>query len=139
MGVVFTETATRGVLYKKVCLEISQNSQENTCARVSFLIKLQFNKVVYSISFATGLIVILGYLWTRHIYCQKKVKIPSENNAFIVKTFIFSRIFVEQIEYITYLALSWSYKNWLIKSLCHSKQHRHLESVPFCHRLYPPL
>ena len=26
---------------KKVLLDISQNSQENTCARVSFLIKLQ--------------------------------------------------------------------------------------------------
>ena len=26
---------------KKMFLEISQNSQENTCARVSFLIKLQ--------------------------------------------------------------------------------------------------
>ena len=26
---------------KKVILEISQNSKENTCARVSFLIKLQ--------------------------------------------------------------------------------------------------
>ena len=34
-----TEAATRGVLWKKVFLEISQNSQENTCARVSFLIK----------------------------------------------------------------------------------------------------
>ena len=30
------EVATRGVLCKKVFLEISQNSQENTCARVSF-------------------------------------------------------------------------------------------------------
>ena len=29
------------VFYKKVFLEISQNSKENTCARVSFLIKLQ--------------------------------------------------------------------------------------------------
>ena len=37
---LFTEAATRGVLYNKVFLEISQNSQENTCARVSFLIKL---------------------------------------------------------------------------------------------------
>ena len=36
-----SEAATRGVLCKKVFLEISQNSQENTCARVSFLIKLQ--------------------------------------------------------------------------------------------------
>ena len=35
-----TEAATRGVLWKKVFLEISQNSQENTCAKVSFLIKL---------------------------------------------------------------------------------------------------
>ena len=38
---ILTEAATRGVLFKKVFLEISQNSQENTCARVSFLIKLQ--------------------------------------------------------------------------------------------------
>ena len=36
-----TEAATRGVLCKKVFLEISQNSEENICARVSFLIKLQ--------------------------------------------------------------------------------------------------
>ena len=41
----WTEAAIRGVLCKKVFLEISQNSQENTCARVSFLIKLQLNKV----------------------------------------------------------------------------------------------
>ena len=38
---MFAEAATRCVLQKKVFLEISQNSQENTCARVSFLIKLQ--------------------------------------------------------------------------------------------------
>ena len=36
-----SEAATRGVLWKKVFLEISQNSQQNTCGRVSFLIKLQ--------------------------------------------------------------------------------------------------
>ena len=30
------EAATRGILCKKVFLEIWQNSQENTCARVSF-------------------------------------------------------------------------------------------------------
>ena len=36
-----SEAATIGVLWKKVFLEISQNSQENTCARVSLLIKLQ--------------------------------------------------------------------------------------------------
>ena len=30
---------------EKVVLEISQNSQENTCARDPFLIKLQFSKI----------------------------------------------------------------------------------------------
>ena len=36
-----TEAATGDVLCKKVFLKNLQNSQENTCARVSFLIKLQ--------------------------------------------------------------------------------------------------
>ena len=35
------ETATGGVLLKSCFLKISQNSQENTCVGVSFLIKLQ--------------------------------------------------------------------------------------------------
>ena len=35
------EAATRGVLWKKVFLKISRNSQENTCTRASFLLKLQ--------------------------------------------------------------------------------------------------
>ena len=35
------EAATRGVLLKKVFLEMSQNSQENTCAKASLLIKLK--------------------------------------------------------------------------------------------------
>ena len=38
---VFSEAVVRRCSVKKVFLEISQNSQENTCARVSFLIKLQ--------------------------------------------------------------------------------------------------
>ena len=36
-----TEAATGGVLIKKVFLGILQNSQENTCVRVSFLTKFQ--------------------------------------------------------------------------------------------------
>ena len=35
-----SEAATGGVLSEKVFLEISQSSQENSCARISFLIKL---------------------------------------------------------------------------------------------------
>ena len=38
-----SEAATRGVLYKEVFLEILQNSQENTCARVSFLMAQLFS------------------------------------------------------------------------------------------------
>ena len=36
-----SEAATGSVLLEKVFLEISQNLQENTCGKVSFLIKLQ--------------------------------------------------------------------------------------------------
>ena len=36
-----TEAATACVLKEKVFLEVLKNSQKNTCARVSFLIKLQ--------------------------------------------------------------------------------------------------
>ena len=39
-NICFSKAATRGALWKKVFLEILQNSQENTYARVSFLIKL---------------------------------------------------------------------------------------------------
>ena len=34
-AIIYTEAATGGFLFEKVLLEISQNSQENTCARVS--------------------------------------------------------------------------------------------------------
>ena len=34
-AIIYTETATGGVLFEKIYLEISQNLQENTCARVS--------------------------------------------------------------------------------------------------------
>ena len=38
-----SEAATRGILYEKVVLEISQNSQENTCARASFTVFKKIN------------------------------------------------------------------------------------------------
>ena len=38
---IHTEAVVQMCSVKKVFLEISQNLQENTCARVSFLIKLQ--------------------------------------------------------------------------------------------------
>ena len=45
---VFTnEAVTQRCSLKKMFLEISQNSQGNTCARVSFLIKLQASGLSY--------------------------------------------------------------------------------------------
>ena len=40
-ALVLLKAATRGILWNKVFLEISQNSQENACAKVPFLTKLQ--------------------------------------------------------------------------------------------------
>ena len=37
----WSDAANGGILQEKVFLEISQNSQEDTCARVSILIKWQ--------------------------------------------------------------------------------------------------
>ena len=39
--ITWTEAVVQMCSIKKVFLEISQNSQENACARVSFLVKLQ--------------------------------------------------------------------------------------------------
>ena len=49
---------------KKVFLEISQNSQENTCDRVSFLIKLTLAQV-FPVNFAKFLRTpfFIEYLW----------------------------------------------------------------------------
>ena len=48
----FYEKQSPEVFYKKqVFLEISQNSQENTCAKVSFLLKLQALAQVFSCGF----------------------------------------------------------------------------------------
>ena len=44
-GILQLEVATRGVLWKKLFLKISQNSQKNTSARVSFLTKLQASEL----------------------------------------------------------------------------------------------
>ena len=48
---MFSEAATRGVLLKKVFFEILQNSQENICARASFLINLQNLAQMFSCEF----------------------------------------------------------------------------------------
>ena len=53
---LFTEAVTPRCSVKKVFLEISQNSQENDCARASFLIMLQAlgRQLYYKRDSATG-------------------------------------------------------------------------------------
>ena len=46
-----SEEATGGVLLEKVFLEISQNSQEYICGKVSFLIRLQVEATFLFVSF----------------------------------------------------------------------------------------
>ena len=58
-----SEATSRGVLYKMVLLEISQNSQENTCARTSFLIKLQVEAGNFIKKEALAQGVFLWILW----------------------------------------------------------------------------
>ena len=47
----FTEAVVRRCSIKKVFLKLSQNSQENACARVSFSIKLHAEAQVLSYEF----------------------------------------------------------------------------------------
>ena len=69
----------RGVLEKKVFLEISQNSQENTCARDSLLINLHFNKIVEQSSSYCLVIIIAAIFTETSVYrcllnsCSEKV------------------------------------------------------------------
>ena len=56
---------------KKVFLEVSQNSQENTCARVSFLIKLQAS-LWYLKRFYEGLCQCCPHIETSQLICIAK-------------------------------------------------------------------
>ena len=67
----------RSCSVKKVFLEISQNSQENTCARVSFLIKLQASGIC-SANQWTGFYMITASVmkWLKVLsFLQKPVKL----------------------------------------------------------------
>ena len=59
-----TEAVARRCLVENVFLEISQNSQENTCARAPFLIKLQASGVPVNFAeFSRGPIFIEQLRW----------------------------------------------------------------------------
>ena len=64
-----SEAATGGVLKERVFLEISQNSQENTCARVSFLIRLWHRYL--SVNFAK----FQNTFFTEHLWATASVSL----------------------------------------------------------------
>ena len=56
-----SEATTEGVLHKKLFLKISQNSQENTCARVPFLILIKNDS-------GTGIFLWISGNFQEHLY-----------------------------------------------------------------------
>ena len=68
----YIETVVRRSSVKKVFLEISLNSQENSCARVSFLIKLQtLGLKISKNTFCTKHLWVTASLY--HIYQHRKI------------------------------------------------------------------
>ena len=63
----YSEASTRGVLWNNVFFEILQNAQENTCARVAFLIKLQASDNF------------IEHLWTLLFYFRFDIEILYQN------------------------------------------------------------
>ena len=90
-----TEAITRSVLREKVFLNILQNSQKNTCTRVSFWIKLQASGLqLYQTSDSdTGVFMwVLQYskntFFTDHLWATASVQIDPDKivNYFFVKS-----------------------------------------------------
>ena len=59
-----SEAATGVVLSEKVFLEISQNSREDTCDKVSFLIKLQAEATASDLSRVSSRIFLVYFIST---------------------------------------------------------------------------
>ena len=83
---------SRGVLQKKVLLEISQNLQENTFARVSFLIKLQTRGLQLYEKRDSGTCVFLWIL--RHFLEQLFYRTPLDDCTFLVTTLVAKNLFL---------------------------------------------
>ena len=73
-------------------LEISQNSQENTCARVSFLIKLQakFLRTPFFIEHIWWLLLVITTLLLNKIYSLEKIRIWWNGNFLSLIDFLFN-------------------------------------------------
>ena len=69
MQIAALEAATGGVLCKKAVLEISQNSQENSFARIYFWIKLHaYESGQDSVKFVKFLRTLFLQIFTEHLW-----------------------------------------------------------------------
>ena len=96
------EAATRGVLWKKVFLEVSQNSQEKTCAKVSLLLKKRLWHRCFPVNF-------VKFLRTPFLQNSSgRLLLP-----FATVALNYSNIYLYNI----YLDLNLTYENILLKNI----------------------
>ena len=84
--VISTEAVAQRCSVKKVFLEISQKSQENTSARVSFMIKLQAPGLIFDISRTISHLA----LWT---YFTPSSSVSIVNNKHVIAGCVISANF----------------------------------------------
>ena len=115
------ETAIGVVLLKEVFLKISINSQENTCARVSFLIKLQasdlqlYQKKTLALCFLVNLSTFLRKLSLQNTSGRLLLD-PQWSSAFLLKSA---------------LTLNKSYLNLTFRGINSKLEISKIEGLPF--------
>ena len=82
------EAATGGVLWEKMFLEILHISQQNTCGRVSFLIKMQ----AQSCNFVKEKILAQVFSWkfckiSKNTFFIERLRVTASNNYLISLSF----------------------------------------------------
>ena len=94
---------------KKVFLEISQNSQENTCARVSFILKERLWHKCFPVNFAkflrTRFPFLIEYLWWLLLLTESEIcsKLPIRKPK--GRHWHFSGVFILNFEHFAPIAL----------------------------------
>ena len=102
MRIVCNSNATTGsVLYDKLFLEILQNSQENTCARVSFLIKLksEASNFIKKETLAQVFSCVFCYIFKDTFFTEHLQVTASGNYLIFLSSRIFIVMFCNQIFY----------------------------------------
>ena len=83
-----TEAATRGVLCKEVFLKTLQNSQENTCARFSFLIKAGKKETLVQVFSCEICEISKNTFFTKHLWMTSSRQIELVYEHEIIETCI---------------------------------------------------